>query len=69
MKFFKPVVSGLGALIAAALLTSAPLFVSMLRYPVRDGYFFVIHWHVWAAPCMLALVFLSGFYWQYRKAR
>jgi hypothetical protein len=53
VKFFKPVVSGLGALLAAALLMSTPLFVSMLRYPAKDGYFFVVHWHVWAVRASL----------------
>ncbi len=61
--------SGLGALIAAALLMSTPLFLSMLSYPAKDGYFFVIYWHLWAVLCISALAFAVGFYRQYRRAR
>jgi hypothetical protein len=61
--------SGLAALIVAALLMSAPLFVSMFRYPAKDGYYFVVHWHLWTLLCTAVLVFSVGFFWQYRKAR
>jgi hypothetical protein len=68
VKFLKPVVSGIAALIVAVLILSTPLFVAMLRYPAK-GVYFVIHWHVWAMLCISVLVFSVGFFWQYRKAR
>jgi hypothetical protein len=69
VKFLKPVVGGLAALVVAALLTSAPLLVSMLRYPAKDGYYVVIHWHVWTALWISVLAFSVGFFWHYRNAR
>jgi hypothetical protein len=69
VKFLKPVVAGLAALIVPALLMSTPLLVSMLRYPAKDGYYVVIHWHVWTALWTSVLTFSVGFFWQYRKAR
>ncbi len=69
MKFLKPLASGVAALIVAAMLLSIPFFVSMLRYPPKDGYYFVIHWHIWTVLCISVLVFSVGFFWQYRRAR
>lgn len=69
MKSFKPLASGVTVLIVAALLMSIPLFVALLRYPSKDGYYFVLHWHVWTVLCVSVLVFSVGFVWQYLKAR
>jgi hypothetical protein len=69
VKFLKPIVGGVAAILAAALLMSTPLFVWMLRYPAKDGYYVVIHWHVWKALCIAVLVFSAGFSWQYRNSR
>jgi hypothetical protein len=69
VKFLKPLASGVAAVIIAALILSTPLLAVMLRYPAKDGYYFVIHWHGWSALCVSVLIFSVGFFWQYRKAR
>jgi hypothetical protein len=32
------------------------------KYPAKDGYYFVIHWHVWTVLCISALAFSVGFF-------
>jgi hypothetical protein len=71
----KAVSSGIAALIVAALVLATPLLAVMVKYgaalspPVTDGFYVVIHWHVWTTACASLLVFAAGFFWQYRRTR
>ena len=47
--------------------------VLMLKYrasisePLGDGFYVVLHWHIWPILGASLLVFATGFFWQYHR--
>jgi hypothetical protein len=75
MNLLKSVRSGFAALSIAAVAVETPQFLSMMKYrtkfsePLGDGYFVVVHWHIWRILCISVLAFSAGFLWQHRRTR
>jgi hypothetical protein len=71
VNFLKAVFSGVAALTAIALIMVVRPIVLMLKYrAVRtwgDGFYVVLHWHIWPILCVSLLVFAAGFFWQYHQ--
>jgi hypothetical protein len=73
--FLKAVLRGVAVLSVAALAVAAYTVVLMLKHRATmstafgDGFYIVIHWHVWATLCVSLLIFAVGFCWQYRRTR
>ena len=61
---------GLATVAIAALLTATPAMVTTLKLirSLGDGYYVVIHWHVWSIACAALALFAAGFAWQYRRS-
>jgi hypothetical protein len=67
--------SGFVTLTTAAVAVEATPFLTMTKYhatfsePLGDGYFVVLHWHLWPTLCVSVLAFSAGFVWQHRRSR
>jgi hypothetical protein len=76
MVYVRSVLAGMVALIIAALVFTlffgGPVLKELTR-PIggelTDTYFVVLRWHLWPTFGISLLVFLTGFYWQYRRTR
>ena len=76
MAFVKSFLAGMVALIIAALVFilffGGPVLKELTRPAggsLTDTYFVVLHWHLWPTFGISLLVFMTGSYWQYRRAR
>jgi hypothetical protein len=79
LKFVNAVVTGLAVVVATLLVISTSLLISLVKYRnpsspdyaliTGDGYFTVVHVHVWRVLFVFGAVFAAGLISLYRRAR